>query len=121
MLYINETVWYKYHQLIGKQSRDNIELAKAIKENNLPMIEAIIENKINARNIQLSSSVYKEFVRLASKNQEVNITGVNNKVTINGEEIIMSDKQLYDFKLVYKNADYLAQKMLVSPYYRKIK
>ena len=46
------------------------------------------------------------------KTKKLILLGVNNKVTINGEEIIMSDKQLYDFKLVYKNADYLAQKCL---------
>lgn len=120
MLYIDETVWYKYHKFIGRQTRDNVELARAIKENNLPMIEAIIDNKIASRKIEVSKPIYNEMVRLASKNQEVKITGVSNKVTIDGETVIMTSKQLFEFKQVYKNADFIAQKILYSGQYRRL-
>lgn len=120
MLYIDETVWYKYHNFIGRQTKDNVELAKAIKEGNMPMIEAVISKKMSNRKIEVSKRVYNEMVRLASKGEEVKITGISRKITIEGEEITMTDKELYDFKTVYKNADVVAQKMIMSMQYRKL-
>jgi hypothetical protein len=121
LLYISETSWYNYNNFIGKQDRDNIELAEAVRTGDTAMISAIVDRKISKREIKVAAPIKNEIKRLAKEGYEVNITGVPTKFTDeNGRERNLTAKEKEDFIKAYNKADPVIQKLFRSGQYRRL-
>lgn len=119
-LYVNESLHYRYHSATGRQTRDNIELKRAIERGDTKMIEAIVDRRIMARGITVSNPVSNELVRLYGKGHEVNMSGVNRSFTVDGETFEMTRAQRQEFAKVYNQADHIISKLIRSPRYRRL-
>lgn len=119
-LYVNESLHYRYQAAVGRRTRDNIELRRAIERGDTKMIEAVVDNRINQRNITVSNPVSNELVRLSKSQQEVRMSGVRNSFTVNGETFEMTRAQRHKFAEVYNKADLIIQKMIKSVQYRRL-
>jgi len=120
LLYTNEEAHYKYQTLIGARNRDNIELARAIKEDNVTMIGAIVDHKISERNIKVSPEVAQEMKELTRKGYEVKITGARKSFTHDGVTYELNKAQQQKFVTTYNQADFIALKIIRSVQYRKL-
>lgn len=119
-LYVNESLHYRYQNLVGRRTRDNVELKRAIERGDTQMIEAIVDNRIASRGITVSNPVSNELVRLYGQGQQVNMTGINRSFTVNGQTFEMSRSQRAEFGRIYNQADFILQKLLSSPQYRRL-
>ncbi|MFA7088313.1 MAG: hypothetical protein WC146_03160 [Patescibacteria group bacterium] len=120
LLYISESGHYQYNAFFGKQTRDNVEMADAIKNNDDAMIAAIVNNKIKKRNIIVSNAVKTELARLAKTGNEVVMSGVNDKYTVDGEEYTLTREQKEKFAEIYNKADLIIQKVIRHSKYKKL-
>lgn len=120
VLYINESLHYRYNNAVGKRTRHNIELKEAIKKDDDRMIEALIDTKINERGIKVSNPTLEELMRLAKKGKEVSFSGVNDSYTVNSVKYELTRFQKQEFAKVYNKADYVIQKIIKSGKYRRL-
>lgn len=120
LLYLDESSYFQYMDATGRQTRENIELKQAIKDGDERMIQTIVETKIKNRDIKISPVVTKELTRLASKGYEVKMVGVNDSFTSDGVKYVLNSKQKEEFRKIYERADYIIQKMLLTPYYKRL-
>jgi hypothetical protein len=120
LLYISEPAWYQYNNFIGKQDRDNIELAEAIRTNDTAMISVVIDRKIAKREIRVSNNAADEMKRLASKGYEVSITGVPQEVEVGNKKRKLTSQEKEEFQKVYNRADLIIQKLLGSGQYKRL-
>lgn len=120
LLYASEDTHYRYKVLIGSRNRDNIELAKAIKSGDEKMISAIIERKIQEREIRVSNPVINELKRLAKENKEVSITGINEDFTQDGTKYVMTKKQQQRFAQIYNKADLIVLRIIKNSKYNRL-
>lgn len=119
-LYVNESLHYRYHSMIGRQTRDNIELKRAIERGDTKMIEAIVDRRIASRGITVSNPVSNELVRLYGEGEEVRMSGVNKSFTVDGETFEMTRAQRHEFARIYNQADYIIHKIIGSVHYRRL-
>lgn len=120
LIYVDEKAWYEYQNLIGKQNRDNIELTQAIASGDIRMVQAIVEHKLETRRLKVSNLVMDELVYLASKGYEVKMTGINETITVDGVEYTLTKKQKDDFAKIYSDADFVIQKIIKTPRYKRL-
>lgn len=119
-VYLNEKAYYKYNMFIGAKNTDNVQLAKAIKEGNDTMIGAIVEHKISQRQIIVNEDVFKELRRLTKNKYEVKMPGINDSYTVDGVKYVLDKKQQEQFAQIYGKADFVIQKIIRSPKYRRL-
>lgn len=120
LLYISESAHYQYNAFFGKQTRDNVEMAEAIKNNDDKMIAAIVNNKISKRNILVSNATQTELVRLAKTGNEVIMSGVNDKYTVDGVEYEITSQQKEEFADIYNKADLVIQRIIRTSDYKRL-
>lgn len=118
--YIDGAAYYNYRNFVGAPDKDNIELAEAIRNEDLNMISAIVDRKIQKRNIKIHVDIRNEMKRLVSKGFEVSITGIPDKLVEDGAERKLTAKEKEDFAEVYNKADFIVRKMMTSPAYRRL-
>jgi hypothetical protein len=118
--YIDPAGYYNYRNFIGAPDRDNIELVEAIKNEDLNMISAIVDRKIQKRNIKIHVDIRNEMKRLVSKGFEVSITGIPDKLVEDGAERKLTSQEKEEFAEVYNKADFIVRKMMTSPSYRRL-
>ena len=95
-------------------------MADAIKNNDDAMIAAIVNNKIKKRNIIVSNAVKTELARLAKTGNEVVMSGVNDKYTVDGEEYTLTREQKEKFAEIYNKADLIIQRVIRHSKYKKL-
>lgn len=120
MLYIDESIHYRYSDYFGKETKENIELKRAIAEGNDKMVATIIESKINNRNILVSNDVVDELIRLSKTGYEVKMSGVNDSYTVDGVKYVLTREQKRKFAEIYNKADLIIQKIMRTSRYRKL-
>ncbi len=120
LYYFNEPAFYQYNNFIGGQDRDNIELAQAIKEDDLAMISVIVDRKIQKRNIKIHVDVKNEIKALIREGFDISIVGIPDKVTEDGVERKLTAEEKADFAEVYSKADSIVRKLLTSAQYRRL-
>jgi hypothetical protein len=118
--YIDGPAFYNYKNLIGSPDRDNIELAEAIKNEDLRMISAIVDRKIEKRDIKIHVDVRNEIKRLTSKGFSVQITGIPDKLVENNLERKLTAEEKKEFAEVYNKADFIVRKLFQSPSYKRL-
>ena len=115
-----DELYYKYRDITGQRTASNKELTRAVKEGNDEMVQAIVESKINSRNVSVSTASLNEFVRLGRVGVNVSITGIKDSYVIDGVEYKMDEKQLIKFRGIYNQADLVVQRMISSSSYRRL-
>ena len=115
-----DELYYKYRDITGQRTASNKELSRAVKEGNDEMVQAIVESKINSRNVSVSTASLSEFVRLGRVGVNVSITGIKDSYVIDGVEYKMDEKQLIKFRGIYNQADLVVQRMISSSSYRRL-
>jgi hypothetical protein len=116
----NNDLYYKYREATGQRTSSNKELAKAIAEGDDAMVEAIIETRMASRDVNVSNSVMDEVIRLARLEKNISLTGINDTYTIDGVEYKLEDKDKARFRSIYNQADFILQRMIASPRYRRL-
>jgi hypothetical protein len=112
--------YYDYRVATGQRVASNKELKQAIAEGNEEMIQTIVESKIAARNVSVSRPSLEEFIRINRLGIDINIPGLKDSYTIDGVEYTMDAKQRSEFRSIYNQADLVVQKMILSPFYRRL-
>jgi len=120
LMYSFPTAYYKYQNFLGGRNRDNIALAQAIKDGDEQMITAIIEHKINARNIQVSDPVTAELTNLAKLGYEVSISGINDSFVQDGVTYVLNNNQKRNFANIYNQADIVITKLIRTSKYKRL-
>lgn len=116
----NEDAYYRYRQATGQRTASNKELARAIKEGDDSMIEAIVETKMGIRNVNISRPVMDEMIDLSRLGYNVNVTAIKDSYTIDGIEYKLEEKDKTRFRAIYSQADFVIQRMITSPSYRRL-
>ena len=120
LYYFNEPAFYQYNTFIGGPDRDNIELAQAIKDNDLQMISVIVDRKISKRDIRIHVDVKNEIKKIIGQGFDVSIVGIPDKVTEDGLERKLTSKEKVEFAEVYSRADAIVRKLLTSSKYNRL-
>lgn len=121
MSWFSEVGTFKYKSATGQRVDVNQELTNAVENQDEKMIEAIIAQKLNDRNIMLGQDVVDELERLAGVNGKmIQISGDYGSFKIDGEEYILTREQQEKFTEIYSRADYIASKIIKSEGYKKL-
>jgi hypothetical protein len=120
LYYFNEPAFYQYNTFIGGPDRDNIELAQAIKDNDLQMISVIVDRKISKRDIRIHVDVKNEIKKIIGQGFDVSIVGIPDKVTEDGLERKLTSEEKVEFAEVYSRADAIVRKLLTSSKYNRL-
>jgi hypothetical protein len=112
---------FTYKAATGQRVNVNQELKEAVATGDEKLIEAVVKQKLEARNIKIGKDVFDEIDRLAGVNGEViSISGDYGSFTIDGEEYILTREQQQEFTEIYSRADYIASKIIKSAEYRQL-
>jgi hypothetical protein len=120
LYYFNEPAFYQYNTFIGGPDRDNIELAQAIKDNDLQMISVIVDRKISKRDIRIHVDVKNEIKKIIAQGFDVSIVGIPDKITEDGLERKLTSEEKVEFAEVYSRADAVVRKLLTSSKYNSL-
>lgn len=120
LYYFNEPAFYQYNNFIGGPDRDNIELAQAIKDDDIQMISVIVDRKIAKRNIKIHVDVKNEIKSLIKSGFDISIVGIPDKVTEDGLERKLTSEEKVEFAEVYSKADAIVRKIIQSSQYRRL-
>ena len=112
---------FTYKAATGQRVDVNQELKEAVATGDEKLIEAVVKQKLEARNIKIGKDVFDEIDRLAGVNGEViSIAGDYGSFTIDGEKYILTREQQQEFTEIYSRADYIASKIIKSAEYRQL-
>jgi hypothetical protein len=120
MLFDQKDIYYRYREITGQRTASNKELAKAIMDGDDDMITAIVETKMGSRSVSISQPVMNEMIDLARLGFNINMTGVNDSYTIDGVEYKLDAKDKNRFRAIYSQADFILQRLIPSPMYRRL-
>jgi len=121
MSWISPSGSFTYKAATGQRVDVNQELKEAVATGDEKLIEAVVKQKLEARNIKIGKDVFDEIDRLAGVNGEViSIAGDYGSFTIDGEKYILTREQQQEFTEIYSRADYIASKIIKSAEYRQL-
>ena len=121
MSWFSQSSSFTYKSATGQRVDVNQELTNAIANQDEKLIEAVIAQKLNSRNIMLGQDVIDEVERLASVNGEmITISGDYGKFTVDGKEYVLTREQQEKFTEIYSRADYIASKIIKSAEYKQL-
>jgi|LSQX01.1.fsa_nt_gb hypothetical protein len=121
MSWFSQSSSFTYKSATGQRVDVNQELTNAIANQDEKLIEAVIAQKLNSRNIMLGQDVIDEIERLASVNGEmITISGDYGKFTVDGKEYVLTREQQEKFTEIYSRADYIASKIIKSAEYKQL-
>ncbi len=121
MSWFSQSSSFTYKSATGQRVDVNQELTDAIANQDEKLIEAVIAQKLNSRNIMLGQDVIDEVERLASINGEmITISGDYGKFTVDGKEYVLTREQQEKFTEIYSRADYIASKIIKSAEYKQL-
>lgn len=112
---------FLYKNATGQRLDYQKEMSLAIKNNDDEHLYAIIDARLNERNIHIGTDVFDELVRLTKESGEIiSIVGNYGRFTIKGETYEMTDKEKDAFTAIYNQADDMASRVIRSSEYKQL-
>lgn len=120
MLTGNQDDYYRYRVLTGQRTATNKELSRAVIDGRDDLVEAIVETRMQSRQVAISTPVMDEVIRLARVNANVTLTGIRDSYTIDGVEYSMTPEEKMEFTSIYNQADLVIQSIITTPQYARL-
>lgn len=110
---------YKYYNLFYNQTY-NKDLKKAVENKDDKMAKVILESMIKDKGINANTVISNELFRLYKKGYNNLPKAVNNKITFESKEYLLSGYQFNMFKNIYNNSTAVITSLINSQQYKQL-